>query len=755
MQRDASARPETDPVTTTDIHPATDQLARLPALSQALVRSARAWSLYPPEHPSATAPIDGLQQVLRAATSNGALRLTVTPEALLVGEAAAERPVPQIAEAAELLHARDILEVTFQPGVSNAELRALLQLLKLEIDAVRTGGGPEAFWKQVACPSIQIRQIDYRALVERTSDTTGPRRDDLWRTIVRSMRGQGGLDAESQRRLLELSHDAASVEALVNDICQPVCAADGSPLVSAQAAAVLDTYRRVADVVGVQAPDRIAGAVRAMASVAARLPPSVALEMLRLDDDLRTDGPSLQRQVAAAMDPGTLGTLLADTVTAHGTSDRLGRVVKLLAHDEGRTQAVLTHARTVLHDRHAEDPAALQQLNGALERLATDANAAAFSPTPYQGQLENAAERARAMSLTGLPDELDGWLETVDANSVRRLSVTLLSDLLRLEDQETRAASMVDELRGIAEDLLLSGDFEATHDVVHSLSEIRPGALGHRAARAGLQHIATGSALQEAVTLIGAMNESTFQLFRRTCLELGPGAVESLRTGLSLEGSGSDRLVEIISGFGPACIDRLAPLAVHADAEMHAKLAVLLGQLGFPEGVSLLQKMLLSLRDRVVVEAVRALARIGDPTAGRVLQSYLREASSAQRDQVVRALLAQTHKETVPVLVQILDDSDVLGSDHRLALETLTALKQIRDPRAVPGVARAMRVHSWFRRTRGRALKTQAIETLLAIRSPGAAAALTDASASGDRMLRRLARPAVRTLDHAWVASTS
>ncbi len=742
-------------MTTTATHPETDQLAHLPALSQALVRAAQAWTLYPPAHPSATAPLDGLQRVLRTATSQRPLRLTVTPDALLIDEVAAERAVPQIAEAAAVLHARDILEITFQPGLSHAELRALLQLLKIEVEEVRARGGPEAFWKQVACPSIQIRQIDYRALLERTSDATSLRRDGLWRTIVRSMRGRGRLDAESQRRLLEISHDAEAVDALIEDVRQPICAADGSPLVSAQGAAVLDTYRRVSDVVGVQAPERIDGAIRTMARVTATLPSSVALEMLSLDEDLRSDGPSLQRRVAAAMDDHALGTLLAQAITTKGTTARLDRVIKLLAQDGSRTEAVLTNARAALQRTHAVEPRRLEELTEALDRLATAANATPYTSNAYRGQLEGAAERAQAMSLTGLPEELEGWLDTVDANSVRRLSVTLLCDLLRLEDQEPRAASLVDELRGIAEDLLLSGDFEAAFDVVEALSEIRSGALGHRAARAALQHIATSSAIQETVGLIGSMTESTFQLFRRTCFELGPVCVESLRTALAADGGLDLRVVDVIAGFGPASIDRLAPLAAQADTDIHIRLAELLGRLGLPEGVPLLDKLLRSLREPVVVEVVRAIARIDDPAGSRVLQTYLRDANTDQRKLVVGALLEQTPKEAVPVLIEILDGCNALGPDHRLAMDTLAVLKQLRDPRAVPGVARAMKVRRWFRRARSRALKTRAVETLLAIRSTGATAALTEASTSGDRMLRRLARPAVRTLSNASAISTS
>jgi len=744
---DTSARtgPRQTIVTAVATPPAPPQLAFLADLSRALVRAARAWTLYPPSHPAATAPLDQLHAVIHDATALGPLRLSITPLTLLIGSASVERPIPQIAEAASFLHDRDILGLTFVSGPSRAELRALLQLLKLDIADVRTRGGPEAFWKAVACPSITIRQIDYRALFGNPSEPVGPARDDLWQSIVRTMRTRGTFGADAQRRLVEVAKDDDAMSALIDDVREPVRAADGSPLVSAQGLAVLHTYGRAATAVSVQAPDQLEQAIDVMAMVAGRLPPSVALEMVRTDEDLRlADGSSVQDRVVSAMGPPALGALLAEVVTRHGAGEHFDRVIRLITGDPARKTAVFAAARAELATRHGHQPRRLETLTDTLTQLQAGIKPTTHAPTIHERQLAAAGRRAQDMSLTGLPDELPAWLDTVEANNIRRLTVTLIGDLLRMEDQESRAGSLVDELRVIAEDLLLAGDYLGTLDVIRMLDSRLAGfGVGHRAARAALQQVATGAALQEAASLIGDMPADRFAAFRDTCRTLGPMAVEALRMALASPGVLSHRLTELIADQGAAGLERVAPLALDPRVAVQQKVAVLLGRIELAAGVPILERLLRSDHEAVVLESARALARLDDPDAARAFQAFLRNRTSDRRAAIIGVILDDLHPASVSSVAEILDRCKALGSEWRLALDLLAGLERLADARAVPVVARVMRQRQWFRPRRSRALKSAAIDVLVTIGSAGATAALQDATSTGDRMTRRLARAAL------------
>ena len=93
-------------------------------------------------------------------------------------------------------------------------------------------------------------------------------------------------------------------------------------------------------------------------------------------------------------------------------------------------------------------------------------------------------------------------------------------------------------------------------------------------------------------------------------------------------------------------------------------------------------------RPRVVRAAVSALANIDDPAAARAIHTVLRAATGEQRRAVIDALVAERDARVVPMLVRILDESEPLGKDHTVVLDTLTALKLVHTDKAVRPIAR-------------------------------------------------------------------
>jgi HEAT repeat protein len=137
---------------------------------------------------------------------------------------------------------------------------------------------------------------------------------------------------------------------------------------------------------------------------------------------------------------------------------------------------------------------------------------------------------------------------------------------------------------------------------------------------------------------------------------------------------------------------------------------------------------------------VSALAGIEDPAAARALQTALRAASGAGRAAVVEALVAEKDPRVVPMLTRILGESDPFGEDHQTVLDTLQAVQQLADERAVPAVSAVMRRKKLFGRKKARAFKTAAIQALTAIGTPRATSALDDAGRTGDRLLKKVIR---------------
>jgi len=71
--------------------------------------------------------------------------------------------------------------------------------------------------------------------------------------------GRGTFDALQQQRLLEIAGNAFEIKELASAVAAPKCNADGSPMITTQAAIVLATYRHLASIVKVVDPEQLPG----------------------------------------------------------------------------------------------------------------------------------------------------------------------------------------------------------------------------------------------------------------------------------------------------------------------------------------------------------------------------------------------------------------------------------------------------------------------------------------------------------------
>ncbi len=170
--------------------------------------------------------------------------------------------------------------------------------------------------------------------------------------------------------------------------------------------------------------------------------------------------------------------------------------------------------------------------------------------------------------------------------------------------------------------------------------------------------------------------------------------------------------------------------------------AELLGQLADPAGVPLLQGLVRGGHPRVARAAVASLADIDDPSAARALHTVLRAATGEVRQAVIDALVSDPEPRLVPMLVGIIGESQPLGRDHDVVLQTLGALGTVGGDQAVTAVRRVMRWRSLLALRKTRTLAQTAVDTLVQIDNDAARQAIGDAATSGHRALRRAARHA-------------
>jgi HEAT repeat protein len=715
-------------------------------LARALLVAARNWSLYPPEHPTVAVSVSRLGDAIHESSLGAIFSIGITPDTLMIEGAAADGSQTGIGEAAALLHDRDLLTLTFVGDVPDEALQAFLRILTLDAAERRARGGPAKIWlAESGHPSILMEQIDYEHLLAREEgDVPEPaRRDDLWRSIVMSIAGgqQTVFDERAQERLLAIAGSAPDIADLAKAVMAPKCAIDGSPMITSQAATVLAAFRHLNSIVSVMSRERLPEVMNNIAAAATQLDAHVMMQVMQAEDEAG-DAPALVRGLAGAFDDTKVAQLLATALALDGkASDRLATIFNTIAPDEDRKRRVLTMTRNMLSETDFGKRGQFQVLWTSMEELLVSYDDKPFVSEVYKTALDGVGARAERMAAVDLPPELNDWMDSLGQANVRSLSVRLLIDLLTIERDETHAAQIAEDMEALAEDLLMSGAYADALTVTEALSARADtaGGMGRDACRHALDRLGDSLAMRETAALIGDVDEGDWAAIKAVITAIGPPSVESLKPVVIAEQDtpATERAEGMIVGFGAPSVTRIAPLVSDARWFAQRRGARMLGTIATKETVPLLQPLLRNSDARVVQAAVEALCQIRDPGAARAIQTLLRAATGEIRHAVIDTMVAGRDARVVPMLAQIVGESEPLGKDHDVVLDTIAALGKIASDSALPTLVSMATRKKFFGGKKLRALKERSVASLIEIGSPKADEALRDAAATGDRGLKK------------------
>src|SRR5581483_6686693 len=282
---------------------------------------------------------------IRESSLGAAFSIGITPDTLMIENATADATQTGIAEAAALLHDRDLLRITFIGDVPAEAIHAFLRVLALEPTERRKRGGPARIWETEGHPSLALEQIDYsKVLAREEGEVAEPaKRDDLWKSIVNSIAGgqKAVFDERQQERLLAIASSPTDIADLATAVAAPKCTMDGSPMITTEAATVLAAFRHLTSIVSVMAPERMPEVMGNLASAAMQIDAHVMMQMMQAEEDPAAAVPILQG-LAGAFDDEKVAQLLATALALDGqASDRLATIFNTIAPDEDRKHRVL------------------------------------------------------------------------------------------------------------------------------------------------------------------------------------------------------------------------------------------------------------------------------------------------------------------------------------------------------------------------------------------------------------------------------
>ena len=737
---------------------APEDAARLTEFARAFKAAARAVVLYPAAHPAIAATLGRIVTLTAPDTLPEPLRIGVLANGLLVDGKAPARPDPAIAELATLLHDHLIGELTIHPGGELDAWRGFLLLLGRVPDAVRAEGGIARLWTTMAGRHIEIREIDYAEVLRERGGGEAAAWDQV---IANCLQGDAfDLNEETIRELLKTAADPEKMAQLMAMLDER--AAESGRNVAQRTTALVRLLQSIVQSVSEREPERAEAVLQNLAGAAGRLSPDMLLSLLSrgrpaarraapgtgggLEPATDDAVPSLVTAVANHMSDATIAQFVARNALAPGTSiERVAQAFHALVQDSDRRERLLAMA----HDDAAASPLGStegfeQAWETVAQKIMTSYSDKAFVSDDYARELTGT--RTKAIDIEELqddpPERLAAWLGTVATAELRKLDLTLVLDLLRIEPNTERWATLMRPVAALIEDLLLVGDFDAAADLVAALLVHTNAEDRRQAVQAATDTLVKGSMMRHIVTHLATIDDSQFERVKTMCVSLGDVIIRPLAEALSAEERARprDRLTSILIAFGASGRREAERLKNSPNPAVRRTAIYLLREFGGSEALPELAGLLNDNEQQVQREAVRAIMRIGTDSAYQVLEQALIGGTPQSRDMIMQALTLGRDERATPLFSYILHHVDHRGQLATIYLRAIEALGTLRDPAGVPALKLALYRGEWWAPRRTAAIRDAAAQALARIAAPEAVAALEEAAASGSRGIRTAAR---------------
>jgi hypothetical protein len=725
-----------------------EESTRLIEFARACKAAARAVTLYPTGHPAIAATLGRIVEMTSNTRMAAPLRITVLPGGLLLDERPPVRADAAVAELADLLHSHVIGALTVHAGGDVEAWRNFLLLIGRAPDALRAEGGIARVWATTAGQHVELREIDYaEVLRERSSGQAA-----VWdRVIANCLQGDSfDLDEEGIRELLELAGNSEKLAELMTTL-ETRAGTEGG--VGARAAALLRMLRGIVEAVSKSEPDRLEPVLRNMAGAVGQLMPDTLVDLLSSRGG-HEDDPRLLGAVVSRMSDSTIAQFVSRNVIDSATStDRLAVAFQALVKEQEDRERLLVLA----HKDVAESPLGSTEgfedvWNHVAEKLLTSYSDKSFVSDEYGRELSGAGTRAIDVEqVSDDPNErVSAWLSSVATGVLRALDLTLVLDLLRIEDIDERWGGMMTPVVALIEDLLLVGDFDAASQLVDVL--IHEASAGESTTRrqyavTGMDMLVAGPMMRHIVTHLATMDDAQFERVKAMCLSIGEVVVKPLAEALSVEERARprQRLTAILLAFGVVGKRTAERLKSSPNPAVRRTAIYLLREFGGSDALPDLTELLDDTEPQVQREAVRAILNIGSEQAYQTLERALASGTDRSREAIMQAVIGMRDERATPLFTYIVRHVNHRGPLIEVYLRAIESLGALRDPEAIPPLKEALYRGEWWAPRRNTVLRSAAAEALARIDTAEAQAVLSEAASRGPRGVRAAVRTYMRS----------
>jgi hypothetical protein len=707
--------------------------------------------LYPGGHPSISTTLGRIVELTSPVNQSAPMRIRVLTDNLLLDGRAAARADASVAELSVLLHDHLVGELIVHAGGDLEGWRNFVQLLGRPAEDVRADGGISRLWTTIAGRHIEIREIDYAEVLREKAGGDAA----TWERVIGSCL-HGDIQAdddESLRGLLDIAADPEKLGSLVAAL--DARAAQEGETIDGKTAAVIRLIQGIVDSVRKRRPEALEPALRNVASALGELTPEMLVSLLTqgaTEGGGTTGAAETIASVVQRMSDRTIAKFVARNAIAEGTAmDRLAQAFQTLVREGEQRERLLAIARSDAEASPLGNTSGFEEVwSHVAQRLLRSYSDEPFISGGYARELSGARTEAISVEQTtdDPPERIAAWMSTVATGELRRLDITLLVDLLRIEQDNERWAELMAPIVALIEDLLLVGDVDGADGLLGNIrAESGAGTSKERrqAALVAYDLLAAGPMLRHIITNLPSMDTAQYERVKTMCVSLGEVLVRRLAEALSEENqSGTrERLTGILIAFGPAGRRQVERLKTSQNPAVRRTAIYLLREFGGTDALPDLTELLDDSEPQVQREAVRAIMNIGNDRAYRVLEQALASGTDASREAIMRSLGAVRDDRAAPLFSYIVSHVDHRGALASIYLRAIESLGSLKDPEGIAALTSALYRGEWWAPRRTAALRKAAAGALARIGTEQAMSVLEEATRRGSRGIRSAARGAM------------
>jgi HEAT repeat protein len=176
--------------------------------------------------------------------------------------------------------------------------------------------------------------------------------------------------------------------------------------------------------------------------------------------------------------------------------------------------------------------------------------------------------------------------------------------------------------------------------------------------------------------------------------------------------SAEKTLTTALLRIGPPAIPPLLEILKDGRRQFVRAAVAVLGEMGNRDAVRGLSLTAYHVDNRIRIDAIHSLARIGGKEATEVLMDLLRDANRAIRRQVILWLGITRNERGIEPLLNLILERDIMGKSLTLKKEALLAIGRIGDRRALDPLFRLVNKRRWLSPGRWQELKILAVEAI-------------------------------------------